>query len=257
MKVPCAECGAEILSTTAERNGGLCVPCSRGDTTTCLVCGARTLRAARGVELGDLCSRCRVEQEKQRPTRIREFVGASPNCSLLVALFDFDAELRRESLGTPGLGLLDPPERYESNATPKNAIAFAQTGGEDVHFSLLAVNGVVSDESPVVMTVPSASDRSFDCNFLLGMSLREFLTLGCEWGFDHLEQLAYDWDETVSDLERPYDGEELDEDDLRGLALLRSRLDLQPWSEVRSRLLELEGSKRFVLRFENSAERFN
>ena len=204
MKVPCAECGAEILPTTAERHGGRCVPCSRGNTTTCRVCGARTLRAARGVDLGDLCSRCRVEQEKNRPTKIREILDSPADCPLLVALFDLDAELRRESLGgTAGLGLIEPLVRYESHATPKNTVAFAETGGDDVHFNLVTVKGAVSDESPVVMTTPYASEKPLECNFLLGMSLREFLSLGCDWGFDQLEQLPYAWEETVEELERP------------------------------------------------------
>jgi hypothetical protein len=29
-KATCAKCGYEMLATTAERNGGLCVPCSEG-----------------------------------------------------------------------------------------------------------------------------------------------------------------------------------------------------------------------------------
>ena len=30
MKIPCADCGALILRETAERNGGLCMPCKAG-----------------------------------------------------------------------------------------------------------------------------------------------------------------------------------------------------------------------------------
>jgi hypothetical protein len=30
MKVPCSKCGAAILTSTADKNGGLCVPCRKG-----------------------------------------------------------------------------------------------------------------------------------------------------------------------------------------------------------------------------------
>lgn len=252
MKVSCNRCGAEILARTADRHGGLCVPCSRGQTTTCRICGGRAFRTMRGVELGDICTKCSGEQEKQRPTAIRAFVerAGEGDCSLLVRLYEIDERLRRASLGgDAGLGLIDPPEPYDSEVTPLNAFAFAGTGGENVHFSLISVKGRVSDASPVVITVPSAGETEWDANFIVGGSLREFLSLGCQCGYDTLEDLAYDWDATIDELQNGLPSEEVFEDDQERLQIFRAELGLQPWPNVRERLEALQQQKRFILRF--------
>ena len=38
-KLPCIECGAMIVPTTAARNDGLCEPCKNGFRAICTVCG--------------------------------------------------------------------------------------------------------------------------------------------------------------------------------------------------------------------------
>ena len=43
-KVPCTQCGALILTNTAERTGGLCMPCQRG--TRAEIDEAKRLRAS-------------------------------------------------------------------------------------------------------------------------------------------------------------------------------------------------------------------
>lgn len=247
----CRICHASILPATAERHDGLCVPCSRGERIACRVCGAQCLRSTRGVDLGGICGKCRVEEEKRRPTEIRRFVETvgQGDCSLLVRLFELDERLRRESLDRYiGLNLVDPPRRYETEITPKNSVAFAETGGEDVHFSLVSVKGRVSDASPVVVTVPSTGGTHWEGNFLLGESLHEFLSLGCHSGYSDLEQVAYEWDATITNLEEhaePEGGLESGET----LRIYREELGLRPWANVRERLVALERQKRFVLQF--------
>ncbi|MGH9897160.1 MAG: hypothetical protein ACREA0_35230, partial [bacterium] len=90
----------------------------------------------------------------RRPTEIRRFVAAAGqgDCSLLVRLFELDERRRRKSLDRYiGLNLIDPPRKCETEITPSNSLAFAETGGEYVHFSLLSVKGRVSDASPVLL----------------------------------------------------------------------------------------------------------
>ena len=83
---------------------------------------------------------------------------------------------------------------------------------------------------------------------MVGETLREFLALGCRSGYLVLEQMAYDYDWIVEELERrafaPDDWPEKRED----LETLSRHFKLEPWSGPRNRLEELMG------RFENSME---
>ena len=56
--------------------------------------------------------------------------------------------------GAIGLFFVDPAEYKVFFPTPDNAMVFARTGGDGIHYSLLHVDGKVRDNSPVVMTVP-------------------------------------------------------------------------------------------------------
>src|SRR5258705_9250050 len=109
----------------------------------------------------------------------------------LNALRAFDAAHRG------GAGLLDmglilsrAPEEVRSPETPKNSIAFASTGGDGVHYCLLAVEEQITEQSPVVMVVPCNSKKS---QLIVGESLSDFLSLGCVIGYFFLEQLVYDF----------------------------------------------------------------
>jgi hypothetical protein len=113
---------------------------------------------------------------------------------LLVRLYEFDRAVE-ELHGCFPLILLDVKPYdgtilYRPFTTPKNSLSFASTGGDDVHFGLVAVNGKFGDASPVVMTVPMAGDNPEELNFIVGETLRDFLCLGCERGFFDLEKLA-------------------------------------------------------------------
>ena len=90
--INCRECGVEIQPATARKHDGKCVPCSRGTRIKCSNCGGPTLSAARGVDLGGLCAKCRVEKERLRPTEIDAFARrhARDGCPLLVRLFKLE-----------------------------------------------------------------------------------------------------------------------------------------------------------------------
>lgn len=252
-KVPCSKCGVMILPSTVKRTGGLCMPCSRGNEYTfCRDCGKRIFKAPSVAEYSNLCLTCVGNRERQRPTAIEAFVEqhGGGDCSLITSLFQLDERLRRERRDDwIGLNLIDPPEQYDSDVTPKNAIAFAETGGDAVHFSLVTARGRVNDSSPVVMTVPRAGGTVWDRNFLVGESLYEFLCLGCTSGFSPLENLAYFWQQAVTEIVHGSEPDEFDEQQARTLRLYRDKLSLSPWATVEERLQELERSKKFVLKF--------
>jgi hypothetical protein len=203
----------------------------------CRICGRRIQQ---GSAVAGACTKCHIEQEKQRPTQIHRFVETSGegDCSLLVRLYELEERLRRKSLDHfIGLNLVDPPERRDDGVTPPGCITFAETGGEGVHFSLVARKGLVSDTSAVVMTVPDAEEP----NLLVGDSLREFLCLGCVAGYMSLEELAFDPDGLMDRLSEKTEDE-------RTLRIYRKELGLRPWPKARERLQELERRKPFVLR---------
>jgi hypothetical protein len=251
-KVPCENCSNLILPTTAADNGGLCVPCSRGQITFCKVCGARAFKTMRGVELDDLCNKCRVTEAKARPTQIDAFIESHGHgdCSLLRRLFELDELLRRDGLDNlGGFRLIDPPKHYGTEATPKNSISFAETGGDWVHFSLVSVRGRVSDDSPVVLAYPATSEGHWEANAIVGETLHEFLCLGCRWGFSPIENLTIDWEGSIDELTHGPEPEDLYEDEVQTLEIYRRKLNLEPWPVVEERLRQLQDRKRFLLKF--------
>jgi hypothetical protein len=82
--------------------------------------------------------------------------------------------------------------------SPRNAPAFASTGGDGVHFGLLQLDGSGPDDAPVVMTVPMSDTHTI----VLAESMDEFLGLGSRLGWFLLEQLAYDPDWAVEHYAR-------------------------------------------------------
>lgn len=114
---------------------------------------------------------------------------------------------------------------------------------------MLFVNDAVTDESPVVMTVPMME------NVILGANLYEFLCLGCETGYFNLENLVYPWrTELIFRMTHPQEWRELAEKEDPGyfenpnsfaheqelLGLLINEFDLKPWVNVEARLAELQ-----------------
>jgi hypothetical protein len=193
-----------------------------------------------------------VKKAKEQPTEIHKFIEkhGGGDCSLLRQLFELDERLRREEKdGYIGLNLIDPPEPYGSESTPKNTIAFGETGGDWVHFSLITVKGRVSDASPVVLTYPATLEGPWEANVIVGESLRDFLSLGCEAGFEPIEDLALFWEQAIDELIQGPNLEEMDSKDLETLRIYREELNLEPWEDIRGRLEELQKRKRFLLKF--------
>jgi hypothetical protein len=83
------------------------------------------------------------------------------------------------------------------------------------------------------MTVPMQFDHP---NHVVGTTLHQFLCLGCRTGYFSLEQLAYD---PLGTVERLTVGEPDPAVDQHQLDFLVERLELQPWTNIGSRLAEL------------------
>lgn len=120
--------------------------------------------------------------------------------------------------------------------TPSNALTFATTGGDGVHYSLLAIGDEFTDFSPVVMTVPCCDTP----NVVVGANLREFLALGCRYGYFGLEQLVYDRRGTLEELRLARFSPDSGPDERNLLRSLSSTFRLSPWSRPSQRLDELQ-----------------
>lgn len=130
--------------------------------------------------------------------------------------------------------ILEPPLRplpVTYDATPDDAVTFASTGGDGVHFSACqGAHGAI-----IVMTVPMQFARP---NIVVGRTMREFLALGCISGYFGLEQLAYDFASASRALvAHPTPG---GSESGGHLDLLRRHFQLAPWPDPRSRLDDLQ-----------------
>jgi hypothetical protein len=134
-----------------------------------------------------------------------------------------------------GLILQIPPKCEGYWCTPLNSVTFARTGGDGTHYGLLSPPGLSRDTQPVVMTVPMSDEP----NVVVGESLREFLALGCRFGYFALEGLVHQPSETLSELESGAYDQERSPDEIRMLERLQQAFDLRPWRDPKSRLAEL------------------
>jgi hypothetical protein len=110
-----------------------------------------------------------------------------------------------------------------------NSLTFAHTGGDGVHYGLLATSEGFVEDSPIVMSVPMNGDEP---NAIVGANLLEFLALGCRAGYDILEQLAYQRAEALQLLSATADAEFLSPDQVGVLSKLRSTFELKPWRDL-------------------------
>lgn len=140
-----------------------------------------------------------------------------------------------DSRGDPlldvGLGLLLLCRRH-CFCTPLNAETFADTMGDGTHFSLLQVGNTLTDDAPVVMTCPANLGESL----VLGGNLREFLALGIDCGYFHLEQLSYRGIDTCD----VRDGAGQNESQRQTLRRIVEEFELRPWKDPVERLQELQ-----------------
>jgi len=145
-----------------------------------------------------------------------------------------------------GLILEKPPVHYNYDETPLNTTCFAHTGGDSVHFSFLHVDGQVSDDSPIVMTVPECESP----NLIVGANLIEFLRLGCRAGYFHLDGLTDNLDETIGRIEAAEEQfDQLDESSQNLFDALCLEFGLFPWHDIETRLRELQSQYRGLLQF--------
>lgn len=139
-----------------------------------------------------------------------------------------DQELLNHELG---VFLHDPNDdhrvAFDYDATPRDSYAFASTGVDGEHYSVLLDE---RSKGVVVVTAPMAFERP---HVVVGSSLLEVLALvsgGC--GLAVPPNLAYrPWDQTVEALDQPTDN-----------ALwrhLRLELGLAPWPDPAARLAQL------------------
>ncbi len=125
------------------------------------------------------------------------------------------------------------PSGYD--ATPADALAFAHTGGDGVHFSFLP-RGPLPDRWPVLMTVPMRFDWP---NLVVGATFTEFLSLGLRTGYFELEQLAYDRAGSIAWLDEASTRPSLPEM-APVLDQIAALFGLAPWTEHDERLVRLQ-----------------
>lgn len=101
--------------------------------------------------------------------------------------------------GMGQLGLLLSRELMNGGywCTPINTLEFGSTGGDGVHFSLVETDGKVSENSPVVMTVPANIGEPQVANVIVGRSLLDFVRFGLIRGYFAMEQFVYQRDLTL------------------------------------------------------------
>jgi hypothetical protein len=143
-----------------------------------------------------------------------------------------------------GLIFQIPPKREGYWCTPLNALTFARTGGDGTHYSLISIPKLPRDQLPVVMTVPMSDDP----NVVVGENIRDFLALGCRFGYFGLEGLVHEPHETIGALERLSYDDDADAGQIEMLKLVEATFRLQPWPRPKQRLAELK------LRFHGSLE---
>ncbi|QUL39144.1 hypothetical protein [Erythrobacter sp. JK5] len=144
-----------------------------------------------------------------------------------------------ERLGLLFTVRLQPPG-YD--ATPRNCLTFAGTGGDGVHFGYLRMDGTPLDSSPIVMTVPSARHP----NRVVGRTLRHFLSFGRYSGFFTLEQLQYDYARTVAALDARRLSP-LEPDEARAMAAIAIALPGDEWRNHGATLAALEAEFAAIL----------
>jgi hypothetical protein len=130
---------------------------------------------------------------------------------LLNSLREFDAEAAQRfpadydnGLGQMGTLLHSKLDNCGYWCTPKNSLTFASTGGDGVHFSFILQNDAITEESPVIVTVPAYSSEPENANYVVANNLRNYLRFGLHRGYFALEQLAYYRDLTLEAYSSPH-----------------------------------------------------
>jgi|GEM_PF-3363121 len=141
-------------------------------------------------------------------------------------------------VGAVGL-LLERPLAFGTYwNSPDNALTFAYTGGEGDHYSLLIRDGIVDENSPVVMTWPTSPED--DLMTIVGESLKDFLSFGLRTGYFCVygDQRWTPPERVTATWQFPL----LENSEKEVLDLLSQELGLKPWpvEDYQSRLLDLQ-----------------
>jgi hypothetical protein len=129
--------------------------------------------------VGDHERASRRNRRRQMESRFSASLDARPMpsshfSSFLAATRDLPREMR-------GLGenaIINPPSLdFGYVDTPSNAVTFAHTGVDGVHYALLARDGDVSNDSPVVQVSPMDFGEPV---VVVARSFLEFLAIGCD-----------------------------------------------------------------------------
>jgi hypothetical protein len=160
-------------------------------------------------------------------------------------------EVGRETGGEPtgaleSIGMLLDRRFHHSgyDTTPANALTFAGTGGDGVHFSLIAVRGAIDERSPVLMSVPAARQTEF----IVGADFRDFMAFGARRGFFYLEQVAYRADAFFKAYTGASEGSVgATEEETILLDRLRRVFAVSPWPNARKHFDELQARYRPLL----------
>jgi hypothetical protein len=93
---------------------------------------------------------------------------------------------KRERLGVLGDDyLVFPPQTdYGYEATPRNALTFANMGVDGVHYAILIIDGEVSDESPVIHVGPMDFSKPY---VALGDCFISYLATACGVSLSKME----------------------------------------------------------------------
>ncbi len=133
-----------------------------------------------------------------------------------------------------GLEPIRPLENGGYSSTPQNSLAFARTGGDGVHYSIVNAGSENELNGPIVMTVPMASKN----NLIIAEDLTEFFSIGYYIGWFGLEVLVYDLEQYIDDFSRP--DPEMSEEEMRFIEMVRNQLKIKYQPITKRRLGELE-----------------
>ncbi len=185
---------------------------------------------------------------------------------LLDAVCEFDADAARrypadcdQGLGQMGLLIHSRLANAGYWCTPTNSAAFASTGGDGVHFSFLVDRDTITENSPVVVTVPAKFGEPEFANVVVAENLGNFLRFGLHRGYFGIEQLAYEPDLTLQAYgsadwqpseDRHYSvGYHLSENGQRVRDFLIKRFDLEPLSYTVGEFDELQNTYKPLLKY--------
>jgi len=116
--------------------------------------------------------------------------------------------------------------------SPRNSVAFASAGEDGDHYSFLVSNNRIDENTPVILTWPTEAE-----NYIVGATLREFLSFGMHCGyFQLLDVLEF----PDANCDRWVDTRQLEADEQKLLREFADEFKLEPWTNRSSRFEELQ-----------------